>query len=238
MKRNTLIASAALVCACQSWSNGARIRSGGQELCAKHRIPLVTRPGFAAEGVLLVHNRPNDQFEKVDDQTPNRISDTESLTRTKNISKPAQITYCPKCEAEFQELWWGHPVDPRALLGKWHAPNGFNVLFAQDGSCSGVAYDGKPFTGRWRVLHHGLLRIACVVTTNPCFSLSSRFVRAALPSVQMRSGNQMKAGSAFNRSNQALERTADWREILLLMTSRLKPEAPLALVSGRSACSR
>jgi hypothetical protein len=48
----------------------------------------------------------------------------------------------------------------------------------------------------------------------------------------------MKAGSAFNSSNQALERTADWREILLLMTSRLKAEAPLALVSGRSACSR
>ena len=37
--------------------------------------------------------------------------------------------------------------------------------------------------------------------------------------------------------NQALERTADWREDLLSMTSTLKPETPLALVSGRSACS-
>jgi len=39
-------------------------------------------------------------------------------------------------------------------------------------------------------------------------------------------------------SNQALERTADRREDLLLMTSTLKPEAQLALVSGRSAFSR
>jgi hypothetical protein len=39
-------------------------------------------------------------------------------------------------------------------------------------------------------------------------------------------------------SNQPLERTADRREDLLLMTSTLKPEARLALVSGRSASSR
>jgi hypothetical protein len=41
-----------------------------------------------------------------------------------------------------------------------------------------------------------------------------------------------------NSSNQALERTADRRESLLLMTSTLKHEAQLALVSSRSACSR
>jgi hypothetical protein len=41
-----------------------------------------------------------------------------------------------------------------------------------------------------------------------------------------------------DRPNQALERTADRRENLLSMTSPLKPEAQLALVSGRSACSR
>jgi hypothetical protein len=39
-------------------------------------------------------------------------------------------------------------------------------------------------------------------------------------------------------SNQALERTADRRENLLSMTSTLKPEARLALVSGRSSWSR
>jgi hypothetical protein len=39
-------------------------------------------------------------------------------------------------------------------------------------------------------------------------------------------------------SNQALERTAERREDLLVMTSTLKPEAELALVSGRSASSR
>jgi hypothetical protein len=55
-----------------------------------------------------VHYRPNDQFEKVDDQTPNRVADFQSLTRTKNISKPAQVTFYPKCEAEFEEMWWGH----------------------------------------------------------------------------------------------------------------------------------
>jgi hypothetical protein len=38
--------------------------------------------------------------------------------------------------------------------------------------------------------------------------------------------------------NQALERTADRRESLLSMTSTLKSEAQLALVSDRSACSR
>jgi len=39
-------------------------------------------------------------------------------------------------------------------------------------------------------------------------------------------------------SNQALERTADRRLELLSMTSTLKSEAQLALVSGRSASSR
>ena len=38
--------------------------------------------------------------------------------------------------------------------------------------------------------------------------------------------------------NQGLERTADRREDLLSMTSTLKAEAELALVSGRSACFR
>jgi len=41
-----------------------------------------------------------------------------------------------------------------------------------------------------------------------------------------------------NGSNQALERTADRRDNLLLMTSTLKIEAELAAVSGRSASSR
>jgi hypothetical protein len=41
-----------------------------------------------------------------------------------------------------------------------------------------------------------------------------------------------------HRSNQPPERTVDRRENLLLMTSALKPELQLALVSGRSACSR
>ena len=41
-----------------------------------------------------------------------------------------------------------------------------------------------------------------------------------------------------NSSNQALERTANRRENLLSMTSILKPQAQLAFVSGRSACSR
>jgi hypothetical protein len=41
-----------------------------------------------------------------------------------------------------------------------------------------------------------------------------------------------------NSSNQALERTADRRVNLLLITSTPKPEAQLALVSGRSAYSR
>jgi hypothetical protein len=169
MKRIALIASTALLCACQSWPTGARIHSDGQELCAKHRIALVTRPGYSAEGVLLVHYRPNDQFEKVDDQTPNRIADTQSLTRTKNISKPSPVTFCPRCEAEFEELWWGHPVDPRALLGKWRAPSGFTILFAADGKCSGIAYDGKPFAGSWRILHHGLLRVSAGGEIDPMF---------------------------------------------------------------------
>src|SRR6266545_344057 len=40
------------------------------------------------------------------------------------------------------------------------------------------------------------------------------------------------------RSNQALERTADRRDNLLSMTSTLKPTAELVVVSGRSAFSR
>src|SRR6476469_8395453 len=108
MKRIALIVSAILLSACQSWPRAARVHAaGGQELCAKHRIPLVTRSGFTAERTLFVHYLTNDQFEKVDDQTPNRIADDQSLTRNENITKPAQITYCPKCEAEFEELWYG-----------------------------------------------------------------------------------------------------------------------------------
>ena len=41
-----------------------------------------------------------------------------------------------------------------------------------------------------------------------------------------------------NSPNQTLERTADRRENLLAMTSALKSDASLAVVSGRSACSR
>jgi len=51
-------------------------------------------------------------------------------------------------------------------------------------------------------------------------------------------GFPMQRYRARNRSNQALERTADRREDLLSMTSKLKSDAALALVSGRSACSR
>ena len=40
------------------------------------------------------------------------------------------------------------------------------------------------------------------------------------------------------KPDQALERNADRREDLLSMTSALKPEAQLAVVSGRSVCSR
>jgi len=42
----------------------------------------------------------------------------------------------------------------------------------------------------------------------------------------------------MNSSNQTLERTADRREDLPLMTSTVKPEEKRALVSGRSALSR
>ena len=48
----------------------------------------------------------------------------------------------------------------------------------------------------------------------------------------------MQRYRARNRSNRALERNADRCENLLSMTSTLNPEAPLALVSGRSAWSR
>jgi hypothetical protein len=43
---------------------------------------------------------------------------------------------------------------------------------------------------------------------------------------------------ASKRPNQALKRTADRREDSLSMSSTLKTEAQLALVSGRSSCSR
>ena len=48
----------------------------------------------------------------------------------------------------------------------------------------------------------------------------------------------MQRYRARNRSNRALERNADRCENLLSMTSTVNPEAPLALVSGRSASSR
>jgi hypothetical protein len=48
----------------------------------------------------------------------------------------------------------------------------------------------------------------------------------------------MMSVSLAQRPNKALERTADRREDLHSMTSILKAKAQLAVVSGRSACSR
>ncbi len=49
---------------------------------------------------------------------------------------------------------------------------------------------------------------------------------------------RLRSCEEVREPNQSLERTADRRVNLLLMTSTLKSETQLALVSGRSAPSR
>jgi hypothetical protein len=59
----------------------------------------------------------------------------------------------------------------------------------------------------------------------------------AITLFEQRTHSRYRASSR-STSNQTLERTADRRDNLLSMTSIVKREAQLALVSGRSAFSR
>ena len=84
--------------------------------------------------------------------------------------------------------------------------------------------------GRANTLWISPTSLACSV------SRASPSAHARTEKEEWRCGGCMSAMP--NTSNQALERTADRRDNLLSMTSTLKCEAQLALVSGRSSCSR
>ena len=157
-----VIASVCLLvfASCCSYSSHARTSAGGQQLCAKHHLPLVTAHGFSYAGnrVVLIHYKPYKDFEKIDACTPNRIDDMQSLQRHEDITKPVLVTYCPRCEAEFQQRWNGPVITMAQLVGTWrHAKTGLLTTIEQGGRCHGVGYDGKLWVGQWRIVHRGVI---------------------------------------------------------------------------------
>jgi hypothetical protein len=107
---------------------------------------------------VLIHYTPYKEFKKIDACTPNRIDDMQSLERHDDITKPALVTYCPRCEAEFQERWYGPVITMGQLVGTWrHVKTGLITTIKSDGRCRGIGYDGKLWVGRWRIVRRGLI---------------------------------------------------------------------------------
>jgi hypothetical protein len=84
-------------CSSTTWEGKATITSSsGEVLCAKHKIPLISKPG---------HRLPPDAkaSPEIDwirrfEQNPNAIGINEGFERSNKDDIPATITYCPKCE--------------------------------------------------------------------------------------------------------------------------------------------
>jgi hypothetical protein len=79
------------------------VTATGQRLCVAHHVPLVTVHGFQAPAdyVSPCAQDPNCKQYMIL-PVPNRIPDDQSLTRTPLCRIPAHITYCPKCQQEFE----------------------------------------------------------------------------------------------------------------------------------------
>src|ERR1043166_692439 len=105
MMRPWLAAVAFLVVSCgPTWEQQPVIVSTtGGRLCVKHHVALVAARGFSAPAdyVPPCAQDPNcKQYFML--PFPNRIPDSQSLTRTPLCHIPAHLTYCPKCQQEYQ----------------------------------------------------------------------------------------------------------------------------------------
>ena len=72
----------------------------GHTYCALHRVPFVTRRMFESARVVLVHYS-EERCVQCDDRFPNHIGPEYESHRTKFTSEPANVAYCPRCEAVF-----------------------------------------------------------------------------------------------------------------------------------------
>jgi hypothetical protein len=72
----------------------------GQKYCAIHGTPFVTRRMFEPAGLVLVHYR-EERCAHCDDRFPNHIEPRYTSRRSRSQSQPANVAYCPKCEAAF-----------------------------------------------------------------------------------------------------------------------------------------
>jgi formate hydrogenlyase subunit 3/multisubunit Na+/H+ antiporter MnhD subunit len=79
-------------------------------------------------------------------------------------------------------------------------------------------------------------KVICVILAIACLLFGFRYLAMH---ERVQSFRRLHAVAPVDQSpNQALERTADRRVDLLLMTSTLRRKAQVAVVSGRSSCSR
>src|SRR4051794_26558610 len=103
MMRAVVVLSAVLLISCgPTWEQRPVIVSAtGERLCVAHNIPLITVRGFQASPSYV--SPPDNSSESWrPSQFPNRIRDHQSLSRTTLCKIPAQITYCPKCQQEYE----------------------------------------------------------------------------------------------------------------------------------------
>src|ERR1700730_7793039 len=105
MMRSLLFLALLLVSCGPTWKQRPVIVSAtGERLCVAHHIPLVTVRGFTAppDYVPRCAQDPNcKQYFIL--PFPNRIPDSQSLTRSPLCTIPSQLTYCPKCQHEYEE---------------------------------------------------------------------------------------------------------------------------------------
>jgi hypothetical protein len=80
----------------------------GETYCVKHRIPLITVQGYRSRDDLLVHSG-SPRALPCEERSPNFLWYIHSLTRDSLRPIGALISYCPRCQAEFQQCEGGHP---------------------------------------------------------------------------------------------------------------------------------
>jgi hypothetical protein len=214
--RALLVLPLVLVACGTTWKEGATITSSsGQRLCAKHHVPLVTAHGYESLVAFTHDNMDRPFYNIVGASSPNRIPDYQTIRRSKLMGAPSVITYCPLCEKELED---GLRIRDEAAATKFAA----YALPIYGGG--GVATQPPYHVG----FRGGIWTVTCLLADG----------RTAMIKISGEEGRVLSTKYGRNSSNQTLERTADRRVNLLSMTSALKPDAPLALVSGRSACFR
>ena len=148
------------------------------------------------------------------------------------------------------ERYYRGPSDS-VLVGTWQIEDGCidctNLMALQPnhnviGFSDSIAGENRlDYRGRWYA--GGQILVIRYDTPEEARSITMRILDIVPDTIRVRwDGHDMRLTRSTRMppqaSNQSLERTADRRVNLLSMTSTLKLEAQLALVSGRSALSR